>query len=60
MTVQTFAALVTGREAPRDAFLARRIEIAGSVEMGLKLAVLFGQFVREFPYTEVRHGSARR
>jgi thioester reductase-like protein len=50
MDVATFAAVVTGREMPQAAFFARRIEIAGSVEKGLKLAVLFGRFVRESPY----------
>ena len=48
--VGTFEAIVSGRESPQAAFFARRIEIAGSVEKGLKLAVLFGQFVRECPY----------
>jgi thioester reductase-like protein len=46
----TFAAVVDGREAAHDAFLARRIEIDGDVEKGLKLAVLFGRFVAEFPW----------
>jgi thioester reductase-like protein len=50
MAVTTFAAVVSGRESPQVAFTRRRIEIAGNVEKGLKLAVLFGQFVREFPY----------
>jgi thioester reductase-like protein len=46
----TFAAVVSGRESPQAAFFARRIEMAGDVEKGLKLAVLFGRFVRESPY----------
>ena len=50
MDVATFEAVVRGREAPQDAFLARRIEIEGDVEKALKLAVLFGQFVMECPY----------
>jgi thioester reductase-like protein len=50
MAVPTFAALVAGRESPRDAVTNRRIEIAGDIEKGLKLAVLFDQFVRELPY----------
>ncbi len=45
----TFTDLVHGRERAPDAFLARRIEIAGDVEKGLKLAVLFDQFVKECP-----------
>ncbi|QJX01284.1 SDR family oxidoreductase [Frigoriglobus tundricola] len=50
MGVDTFAAVVSGRESPQAAFFGRRIEIAGSIEKGLKLATLFGQFVRDFPY----------
>jgi hypothetical protein len=61
MAVPTFAALVSGHEPPQAAFLAKRIDIAGDVEKGLKLAVLFGQFVREFPYRkEAQHDGARR
>jgi thioester reductase-like protein len=58
--VLTFAAVAGGKESPQSAFFDRRIEIAGCVEKGLKLAVLFGQFVREFPYrpvAEVRHAA---
>jgi nucleoside-diphosphate-sugar epimerase len=51
MDVPTFHAVVRGRQTPQDAFLARRIEIEGEVEKALKLAVLFGHFVRECPYT---------
>src|SRR5262249_49691063 len=46
----TFGAVVRNRLSPQDAFLARRIDIEGDVERGLKLAVLFGELVREFPY----------
>jgi hypothetical protein len=46
----TFAAIIQGRQIPQEAFFARRIEIEGELEKGLKLAVLFGHFVREFPY----------
>jgi nucleoside-diphosphate-sugar epimerase len=52
MAAATFAAVVSGRESAQAAFTGRRIEIAGSVEQGLKLAVLFGLFVQEFPYHE--------
>ncbi len=58
MTAPTFAAVVSGRECPQAAFIGRRIEIAGSVEKGLKLAVLFGQFVRECPYKGAGHREA--
>jgi nucleoside-diphosphate-sugar epimerase len=46
----TFSRIVTGRLSVREAFFAKRIEITGHVEKGLKLAVLFEQFVRESPY----------
>lgn len=46
----TFDSVVRGRLKPQDAFFARRIEVTGDVERALKLAVLFGQFVRECPY----------
>jgi thioester reductase-like protein len=46
----TFEAIVRGRLSPHDAFLARQVEIGGDVEKGLKLAVLFAQFVRECPF----------
>jgi nucleoside-diphosphate-sugar epimerase len=48
--VATFEAVVRGRQTPQEAFFSRRIEVVGDVEKALKLAVLFGQFVREFPY----------
>ncbi len=47
---ETFAAIVRGRLDPHEAFFARHIEIEGDLEKALKLAMLFGQFVREFPY----------
>ncbi|MBN9119326.1 MAG: SCP2 sterol-binding domain-containing protein [Planctomycetes bacterium] len=64
MSAPTFGAIVSGRETPQSAFVGRRIEIAGSIEKGLKLAVLFGQFVRDFPYPaatppEDQHDTAR-
>src|SRR5262249_3057624 len=48
----TFSAVVRNRLSPQDAFLTRRIEIEGDVERGLKLAVLFAELVREFPYDD--------
>ena len=46
----TFSAVVMRRLPLQEAFFARQIEIDGHVEKGLKLAVLFGQFVQERPY----------
>jgi thioester reductase-like protein len=46
----TFEAVVRGRQTPQQAFFEHRIEIVGDVERALKLAVLFGEFVRECPY----------
>jgi nucleoside-diphosphate-sugar epimerase len=48
--VATFDAIVRGELAPQEAFFTRRVAIEGDVEKALKLAVLFGHFVREFPY----------
>jgi thioester reductase-like protein len=56
LDVPTFAEIISGRLSVQDAFFARRVEIVGHVEKGLKLAVLFTQFVREFPY----HPSVQR
>jgi nucleoside-diphosphate-sugar epimerase len=50
MDAQTFEAIVRARLSPQDAFFARRVEIEGDVEKGLKLAVLFSHFVEEFPF----------
>ncbi|HKI34550.1 MAG TPA: SDR family oxidoreductase [Gemmataceae bacterium] len=55
MDLATFEAVVRGRLDPREAFLARRIEIEGDVEKGLKLAVLFDHFVKECPYAPEPH-----
>jgi hypothetical protein len=45
----TFEAVVLGRRSPSEVFFARRLDITGDVEKGLKLAFLFTQFVQEFP-----------
>jgi nucleoside-diphosphate-sugar epimerase len=65
MDSATFAAVVRGRLTTQNAFFDRRVEIAGDVEKGLKLAVLFDHFVKEFPYgrpalQEVGHAVAVR
>jgi thioester reductase-like protein len=49
MDVSTFESVVRGRITPHDAFLTQQIEIKGDLEKGLKLAVLFGHLVKEFP-----------
>ena len=41
--------MVRGGLTPQAAFFEQRIEIAGDVEKGLKLAVLFGHFVQRIP-----------
>ncbi len=48
--VATFAAVVAGRQSAQEAFFARRIDMAGDVEKGLKLTVLLQQFLKEVPY----------
>jgi thioester reductase-like protein len=50
LDVPTFADLVLGELPAQEAFFERRVEVEGDVEKGLKLAVLFGQFVQECPY----------
>jgi thioester reductase-like protein/predicted lipid carrier protein YhbT len=60
----TFASLIGGRQTPQDAFFAGHIEIAGDMEIGLKLAAVFEQFLAEVPYkpserTEVLHARGR-
>jgi thioester reductase-like protein len=47
---RTFRAVVAGQITPQAAFFERRIEISGDIEKALKLAVLFAEFVREFPF----------
>lgn len=43
----TFDAVVQGQRTPQEAFFEQRIAIAGDLETALKLAVLFGEFLRE-------------
>jgi predicted lipid carrier protein YhbT len=45
----TFAAVPRGRLTPQEAFFEQRVAITGDLEVALKLAVLFGQFLRENP-----------
>jgi len=56
---ETLAAIVAGELSPQQAFFDRRIEIAGNIEMGLKLAMIFGQFIVEFPYASGVWGEQR-
>lgn len=60
MDVATFASVISGKETPQAAFIGRRIEIRGSMDKGLKVAALFGQFVREFPYHLIPETSRTR
>ena len=43
----TFQDVVSGVQTPREAFFEQRIRITGDLEIALKLAVLFGQFLTE-------------
>jgi thioester reductase-like protein len=43
----TFDAVISGRQTPQEAFFDQRIDITGDLETALKLATLFGQFLRE-------------
>jgi predicted lipid carrier protein YhbT len=51
----TFAALVRNQQTPQEVFFAGRVEIAGDVETGLKLAALFERFLAEAPYETPQH-----
>ncbi len=59
MDAATFAGIIAGRETPQEAFFSRRVAIAGDIEKGLKLAVLFGRFATEFPDRSVSPREAR-
>jgi hypothetical protein len=48
----TFQAVVGGLQTPQEAFFEQRIAITGDLETGLKLAVLFGQFLAENPVAQ--------
>jgi thioester reductase-like protein len=50
LDVPTFVAIIAGQLDLQEAFLTRRVEIAGHVEKGLKLAVLLGRLLRECPF----------
>jgi thioester reductase-like protein len=50
MDVDAFAAIVRGTQSPQQAFFEQRLEMIGDVEKGLKLAMLFEEFIREFPF----------
>ncbi len=54
----TFAAVVEGRLAPQQAFFAERIAITGDLEVALKLAALFGEFLRETSAAQPQHPEA--
>jgi len=51
----TFHSVVSGMQTPQDAFFEQRIAITGDLEIGLKLAVLFGQFLSENPVAKRHH-----
>jgi nucleoside-diphosphate-sugar epimerase len=46
---QTFESIVSGAQTPQQAFFEQRVAITGDLEIALKLAVLFGQFLTENP-----------
>jgi nucleoside-diphosphate-sugar epimerase len=47
---EAFGRIVRGELSPPRAFMERAFEIEGPLETGLKLAMIFGQFVEEFPF----------
>jgi hypothetical protein len=50
LDVPTFLEIVGGRLNPQQAFFARRVEITGNVETGLRVAAVLGQFFRKHPF----------
>jgi thioester reductase-like protein len=54
----TFEDLIYGRQAPQHAFFEGRVDITGDVELGLKLANLFTQFLAEVSYQPPRRTAA--
>jgi hypothetical protein len=50
LNVATFLEIVSGRLTPQFAFFKDRIQIEGDMQTGLKLAAVFGQFFRRFPF----------
>jgi thioester reductase-like protein len=46
----TFSAIVSGRLAPQQAFFQKKIQIAGDMETGLKLATVLAAFFKQWPY----------
>jgi thioester reductase-like protein len=54
----TFAEVVECRVGPPQAFFAERITITGDLELALKLATLFGEFLRETTPPRVQHPEA--
>ena len=45
--IATFEDVVQGRQDPQQAFFEERVTISGNLEIALKLATLFHQFLRE-------------
>ena len=58
MDLDTLEAIVSCRLIPEVAFFAQQIELEGDPELALKLAFLFEQFTREFPYRSQLHERA--
>ena len=50
LDVPTFLEIVSGRLTPQNAFFKDRIHIEGDMQTGLRLAAVFGQFFRRFPF----------
>jgi predicted lipid carrier protein YhbT len=46
----TLLEVAAGRTRPAEAFFARRIEVEGDVEEGLRLSTVLEPFFRRFPY----------
>jgi predicted lipid carrier protein YhbT len=50
LAAETLLEVAAGRTPPSEAFFARRIEVEGDVEEGLRLSTVLEPFFRRFPY----------
>jgi len=46
----TFARIVSGRLTPQRAFFQQKIDVAGDMEVGMKLATVLAGFFQQWPY----------
>lgn len=52
LDTETLLEVVSARVPPAEAFFARRIELEGDMELGLKLSTVLAPFFAGYPFTE--------